>query len=262
MEKVIDIEERIPSMREKRRRKTNKKFLFVVTIFIAALLVILYFQSPLSRIKEITISGATLHDNTFYMEQSGLVVDKPFWGFRKQSVEGALMELDVVKNVSVSRKWLNTIEISILEWGTLAYVEDRGQYSLLMENGELFSTEMVSPDSEIPVLNGFDNPEVRKQMSTQLLKLESKVYHLISEIIFTGIEDDLESVTVYMDDGFEVRAVIPTFSERMEYYPDITAQLNGLEKGVIDMEVGTYFTPYSEMYGLSEEVEEVVEEDE
>ena len=65
-----------------------------------------------------------------------------------------------------------------------------------------------------------------------------------------------------MDDGFEVRAVIPTFSERMEYYPEITAQLNGLEKGVIDMEVGTYFTPYSEMYGPSEEDEEVVEEDE
>ena len=35
MEKVIDIEERIPSMREKRRRKTNRKFIFIVTIFAA-----------------------------------------------------------------------------------------------------------------------------------------------------------------------------------------------------------------------------------
>ena len=31
MNKVIDIEERIPSMREKRRRKTNKKFLLVLS---------------------------------------------------------------------------------------------------------------------------------------------------------------------------------------------------------------------------------------
>ena len=53
MDKVIDIEERIPSMREKRRRKTNKKFLFMLTVFVVALLAILYFQSPLSKINEL-----------------------------------------------------------------------------------------------------------------------------------------------------------------------------------------------------------------
>ena len=72
MDKVIDIEERIPSMREKRRRKTNKKFLFILTVFVVALLVILYFQSPLSKVEMITVSGAILHDQEFYKEQSGL----------------------------------------------------------------------------------------------------------------------------------------------------------------------------------------------
>ena len=52
MDKVIDIEERIPSMREKRRRKTNKKFLFMLTVFVVALLAILYFQSPLSKVED------------------------------------------------------------------------------------------------------------------------------------------------------------------------------------------------------------------
>ena len=263
MEKVIDIEERIPSMREKRRRKTNKKFLFVFTIFVVALIVILYFQSPLSRIKEITISGATLHDQTFYKERSGLLVDEPLWGFRTQSVENSLLEHDVVKDVSITRKWPNHIEINVSEWGTIAYIEDKGNYNLLMENGELFPSEMLSPESDVPVLNGFDNPEIRKQMSVQLMKLESDVYYLISEILFTGTEEDMESLTIYMDDGYEVRAIIPTFSQKMDYYPDVTAQLNGLEKGVIDMEVGTYFTPFSEIYGLGEEEkEEVVEEGE
>ena len=72
MDKVIDIEERIPSMREKRRRKTNKKFLFMLSVFVIALLAILYFQSPLSKVEMITVSGAILHDRTFYKEQSGL----------------------------------------------------------------------------------------------------------------------------------------------------------------------------------------------
>lgn len=262
MDKVIDIEERIPSMREKRRRKTNKKFVFVILIFILALLIILYFQSPLSRINNVTISGANLYDEEFYVNESGLKKDEPFWGFKKNEVENVLSEIEVVKKVVINRNWFNDIEITISEWGTIAYVEEKGQYSLLLENGELFSAETILLEDEIPVLIGFNDVKVRKQLSTQLLKMETDVYHMISEIIFSGADEDMESLIVYMDDGYEIRAIIPTFAESMEFYPDITAQLKGIEKGVIDMEVGTFFTPFSEMYGAQEEVEVIVEEDE
>ena len=101
-----------------------------------------------------------------------------------------------------------------------------------------------------------------KGLTAQLLKMDKEVYHLISEIIYNETTSDSESITVYMDDGFEVRAVISTFAEKMAYYPEITAQLNGFEKGVIDMEVGTFFTPFSEMYGEPREEEETIDEEE
>ncbi|MCZ2258870.1 cell division protein FtsQ/DivIB [Sporosarcina sp. G11-34] len=261
MKKVIDIEERIPSMREKRRKKTNKKFLFVFLIFIVALLAILYFQSPLSRIKEIAVSGAILKNSEYYEEKSGLVVDNPLWGFRTTSAEDLLMKQELVQKASISRKWPNKVKIEIVEWKTIAYLEDRGLYNLLMENGEVFPGDALLLESDIPVLNNFGSAKVIKQVSAQLLKLDSDVYHLISEIVFTGTEEDPEKLTIYMDDGYEVRAILSTLSEKMDYYPDVTAQLNGLEKGVIDMEVGTYFTPYSKIYGLSKEDDEVVEEE-
>lgn len=261
MDKIIDIEERIPSMREKRRRRTNKKFLFVLAIFVTALLIIFYFQSPLSKVKEITIKGASLHEAEFYREQSQLVEGQSLWGFKTQTVEDSLSGLDVVKEASISRKWPNEIEIQISEWGTLAYIEERESYSLLLENGELFPSSMFSLEADVPILTDFTNPDVRKQLSAQLVKMDKGSYHLISEIKFTGTDEDLESLTIYMDDGYEVRAIIPTFAKMMAYYPDITAQLDGLEKGVIDMEVGTYFIPFSEVYGLGKE-EEIVEEDE
>ena len=59
-----------------------------------------------------------------------------------------------------------------------------------------------------------------------------------------------------MDDGFEIRAIMSNFAEQMTYYPDITAQLHDYEKGVIDMEVGTFFTPFSELYNPGGKVEE------
>jgi cell division protein FtsQ len=261
MDKVIDIEERIPSMREKRRRKTNKKFLFMLTVFVVALLAILYFQSPLSKIRDISVSGAVLHEQSFYKEQSGLTADNPLWSFNTEEVEETLTAISGVKDVVVSRKWLRNIDIVITEWETVAYIEEAGQYSLLLENGETFPAGMLPLEAEAPILNNFSNVDSRKRISAQLLKMEEDVYRLVSEIIFGGTTEDADSITVYMDDGFEVRAVISTFAEKMDFYPEITAQLKGYEKGVIDMEVGTFFIPFSKVYGLAEEEADPVDEE-
>ena len=262
MDKVIDIEERIPSMRDKRRRKTNKKFLFMLTVFIAALLAILYVQSPFSKVEAIIVSGAALHDQDFYKEQSGLVKDKSLWSFSTGEVEQLLEKIQGVQNVSVSRKWFRDVEIAVTEWKTIAYIEDGGQYSLLLENGEAFPNTLLLPEAESAVLNKFKTAKLRKRITAQLLKMDQSVFHSISEIIFEGDAKDTDSITIYMDDGFEVRAFISTFAEKMSYYPDITAQLNSYEKGVIDMEVGTFFTPYSKKYGLIEEEDPIGEESE
>jgi cell division protein FtsQ len=262
MDKVIDIEERIPSMRDKRRRKANKKFLFMLTVFIVALLVILYVQSPFSKVEVIAVSGAALHDQEFYKEQSGLEKDKSLWSFSTGEVEKLIGKIEGVHNVSVSRKWFRDVEIAITEWKTIAYIEDGGQYSLLLESGETFPNTLLLPEAESPVLNNFKTTKLRKRMTTQLLKMDQDVFHSISEIIFEGDEKDTDSITVYMDDGFEVRAFISTFAEKMSYYSDITAQLDSYEKGVIDMEVGTFFTPFSKKYGLIEEEDPVDEESE
>jgi cell division protein FtsQ len=261
MDKVIDIEERIPSMREKRRRKTNKKFMFMLSVFVIALLAILYFQSPLSKVEKITVSGAVLHDPEYYKKQSGLTVDKPLWNFATGEIEKSLKALDGVKNVSVSRKWMREIRITISEWETVAYIEENGQYSLLLENGEAFPAGMLHPEAEAPVLNNLSNADIQKQLTAQLLKMDDDVYRLISEIIFDGTNSDSDTITVFMDDGYEVHAVISSFAEKMAYYPEVTAQLSGYEKGVIDMEVGTFFTPYSEKYGAKEEEGESIDEE-
>ena len=116
-------------------------------------------------------------------------------------------KIEGVQKVSVSRKWFRNIEIVITEWKTIAYLEDGGQYSLLLESGETFPTGMLLPEAESPVLNNFKNPDTRKRITAQLLKMDNNVYHLISEIIVHGDEKDSDSITVYMDDGFEVRAL-------------------------------------------------------
>jgi len=262
MKKVIDIEERIPSMREKRRRTTNRKFIFILSVFVIALLAILYFQSSFSKIKVVTVNGANLHGQEFYKEQIELFKDKPIWGFSTQAAEDSLKEVDTVKDASISRKWFRGVAINITEWETIAYIEDKENYNIVLENGYVFSGDEVLPEEKAPVLIDFDNEDSLKRIVSQLQDLDKNVYHLVSEIILEGDSKNATDLTVYMDDGYEVRAIISTFADQMAYYLEITAQLHDYEKGVIDMEVGTFFTPFSKVYGPREEDEEVVEESE
>ena len=246
-------------MREKRRRKTNRKFIVILSVFVTALLVILYFQSSFSRIDEVNVGGANLHKQEFYKKESGLLKDKPIWGFTIKSAEQSLKEIDVVKEASVSRKWFRDVEITITEWKTIAYIEDKEKYNLLLESGVIFPAGQVMPEEKAPVLIGFSDVADRKKIIAQLMDMEKDVYHLISEIILRDDAEHGTDLTVYMDDGYEVRAIISTFAEQMAYYPEITAQLLDYEKGVIDMEVGTFFTPFSKVYGPEGEGKNVEE---
>ena len=116
MEKVIDITERVPAMKKRRRRRTNFKFIALITIFLLIILVLLYFQLPYSNIKKIDIEGAELRDEAFYLQQSGLQADDSLWGFKTANVEQMIAEIEWIKSVDVKRKFLNDVEITIDEW--------------------------------------------------------------------------------------------------------------------------------------------------
>lgn len=263
LKKVIDIEERIPSMRERRRRRASRKFIFIVAIFLIALLLIFYFQSSMSKVGKLVVNGASIHEPSVYSKESGIQEGEGLWGFKKSKAENKLKEIEGVREVKVSRSWLRDVTIDLTEWRPIAYVEEEGQYGLLLENGEVFMPVKLSPEEDAPILSGFKNEKVQSELANQLKKMENDVYQLISEIIYSGNDTNPNQIIVFMDDGYEVQALIPTFAEKMIYYPQITAQLTDGEKGVIDMEVGTFFTPYSQIYGLEEVfTEEGEDEDE
>lgn len=258
MKKVIDIEDRIPSMRERRRKRANRKFIVVIAVFIIALLVFLYFQSSISKIDQIDVSGDRLYTKDFYIEKSQLAQGDTIWGFSKKKIIAELESMEGVKTAEVSRKWLRDVSIEIEEWQDIAYIETDEAYHLLLENGERFTTETMVPNENAPIISGFSNPKIEKDLVDALMSIENNVFQLISEVIYQGTEAEPEAITVYMIDGYEVRALISTFAEKIVYYPAMISQLDGVEKGVIDMEVGTYFTPYSNIYQFDQE--QVVDE--
>lgn len=280
MEKIIDLEERIPTFREKRRKRTNFKFTILIIVFIVIICVLLYFQSSISDVKKIEVSGGVIRDATFYEEQMQVKTGDSMWGFKTDELESNLKQFSWVKEVTVNRKLLNTVEVSIEEWTKVAYVAESGSFYPVLENGDVLRDKVKIVPIDAPIFNPSEDEGLRKRLLKELSKLDQQVLSMISQITMPNSTDDKYAVTLFMNDGYEVRADVTTLAEKLNYYPSIVAQIGSgptVEKGIIDIEVGTYYKAYSDVYlelsfneskdkgdndmGTQEPVDEQIDED-
>lgn len=251
MEKVIDITERVPAMKKRRRRRTNLKFIALITIFLFIILLLLYFQSSYSDISKIQIKGAHLKEDEFYIDASTLKVSDSIWGFKVSDIEKNISENKWVKSVEVKRVWVNKVRISVEEWQKVAYISKDGAFYPMLDNGVIFdeSSELVPIDA--PIFLGFEDEALRKKILKQLAQLKPEVMSLISQINANPSEADPYAITLYMNDGYEVRADANSLAEKLNFYPSIVAQIESeetFEKGIVDIEVGSYYRPFSDEY--------------
>ncbi len=252
MEKIIDIEERIPTLKERRKKRTNRRFLLLLVIFIATLLTLLYFQSPISHIKKITVEGNHLKSKEFYIKHSGIEKGNSLWEFNSGRVESLLKDQRIVENVTIKRKWINEVTISVSEYKQVAYLKENDHYNLVLNNGTILQLNNAPTSLNVPILVGFEDNKTRKKMIQQLDKMDEELISLISQVNAIPNDTNPYAIQMFMNDGFEVRASIPTLASKLKYYPSIISQVKKGEKGVIDLEVGTFYRSYNSEYGTSQ----------
>lgn len=260
MDKVIDIEERIPTLRERRRKRTNRKFLALLFIFLILLAALIYSQTKYSKIQSISVLSASLYEESDYIEASKLAEGDSMWSFSSRDTEQAISELDWVKSVAVDKKWLTGVEIAISEYPAIGYLEKENGYQKLLANGHAVELPVDIVDG--PIFTNFANEETRLELSAQLDQLDSKVSNMLSQLLLTAGESSTANVTLYMTDGNEIRAKLNSLAEKLAYYPSLIAQLEDGQKGVFDMEVGITFRSFDDVYGPPKEVGEEDEETE
>lgn len=266
MDKIIDIEDRIPTLRERRKKRTNRKFTLLLVIFLLTLIGLLYFQSPYSHVQKIAVKGANLASSEDYIELSGLMKGQSMWEIRTSNAEELLLKKSWVKEVTVKRSGMTSVSIHVEEWKKAAYIESDKGYDLLLENGTVYQSKQEVFPVDAPLLSNFADKKTINKMLKQLAKLNEEVLSLISQIESDPSEADPYRIRLYLNDGNEVRAVIPSLAEKMNYYPSIIAQIGETQKGVIDIEVGSFFQTYLDLYNPqpkeAEEDEESPEETE
>src|SRR5690625_1011654 len=109
-DKIISIEERIPRLKESRKKKANRTLLLYLTLFFILIAIIVYLQSPFSDVKEINVLGNEMIPMEQIVEYSKIKEDTNIWRVYPNDVEKDISEHPLVAEVSVKRKLPQTIE--------------------------------------------------------------------------------------------------------------------------------------------------------
>jgi cell division protein FtsQ len=251
--KIVSIEDRIPKLKHQRRKKANRRLIVLLALFFILIAGVIYFQSPLSKVKNITVSGNHSYDNDQIVNKSGISLRTNVWQINRDEAEKELESIQEVKNATVKVNLPNTVEIKINEYKRLAYISKGKNFYPVLENGNILGEKKIDEiPVNAPILIGFKEGKVLDEMIASLEDLPEVVINSISEVHSKPAETDRFLIKLYMNDGFEVNASLRTFSEKMAHYPSIVSQLDPAKKGVIDLEVGSYFKAYE-----AEEAEEV-----
>lgn len=242
---VVSIEDRIPKLKQQRRKKANRRLTFLLFVFFFLIVCVVYFQSPLSHIKAINIIGNKVYSDQEIIKMSKVNNKTNVWKINEKVIEARIKKLPEIKKASVSIELPNILNVKLQEEKRVAYIASEDDFYPVLENGQILKDKGVSSNPmNVPILKGFSEGKEMDELISGLGDMPVGVKNSISEIHYSPKETDNYHIMLYMNDGFEVSASLRNFSKKMAHYPSIVSQLDPDKKGVIDLEVGSYFKAF------------------
>lgn len=245
-EKELSLENKLPKLKEKRRKEMQRRLISLLLLFSFAILVVVYFITPLSKVGRITVIGTNEVTDQAVIDASQIRSGDSLWEtFFSQKKRETLVknQLPQVKSMKIEFDGLNSYELVVSEYKTVAYLEKENEYFNILENGKIVNESRKVSIGNPPIFIKFKEGKALNKMIEQYQLLNENIHNSISEVEYTPSKTDEYLITLYMNDGNQVVASITSFAEKMIYYPDIVQKI-GEGKGVINIEVGVYFTPF------------------
>lgn len=233
----------------KKDRSSFYRLLALLVLFMTGNMIVLYFMGPYSKVGELSVSGYQEIVVQEVIDASNIHAGDSLWKtyFRKKEIEQKVKKnLLQVDSVKITLDGFNDLVFEVNEFETVAYLAIKQEYVKILENGTILKEKQKVARGGYPILTEFKEGKVLKRFLKEYSKIEDTLQTSISEIQYDPSPIDEYRIRLFMNDGNQVIASIPTFSERMLYYPKIKQEL-GKTQGELNLEAGAYFTPYDSL---------------
>lgn len=240
----INNEKRRSSL-EKIKRKKRRELIFIVTLFLIVIAVFTLLFSNYLKLKTIDVEGNNQITKEEILEAGNINNNLRTWSIKDEEIQKNIQSrFEIFKSVSVQSKLPSTIKVKVEEYNFIAQnKKEDGSIEIIMENGIPYSGK-IRNNYNLPILENFkDDSDKLDEIYRNLNNLKEEVRLQISEII----NDDGDNITIYMKDGQKVKALRSSFSDKLNYYDEISKYIEDKNNTTLNLINGAYLeTPKSE----------------
>ena len=223
---------------EKIKRKRRRELIFIVTLFLIVIAVFSLLFSNYLKLKTIEVEGNNQITKEEILEAGNINNNLRTWSIKDDEIRNNIQSrFEIFKSVTVQSKLPSTIKVKVEEYSFIAQnKKEDGSLEIIMENGKPYSGK-VRNSYNLPILENFkDDRSKLDEVYKNLNKLKEDVRLQISEII----NDEGDNVTIYMKDGQKVKALRASFSDKLNYYDEISKYIEDKNNTTLNLINGAY----------------------
>ena len=223
---------------EKIKRKKRRELIFIVTLFLIMIAVFSLLFSNYLKLKTIEVEGNSQITKEEILEAGNINNNLRTWSIKDDEIRNNIQSrFEIFKSVTVQSKLPSTIKVKVEEYSFIAQnKKEDGSLEIIMENGKPYSG-IVRNNYNLPILENFkDDSGKLDEVYKNLNKLKEDVRLQISEII----DDEGDNVTIYMKDGQKVKALRASFSDKLNYYDEISKYIEDKNNTTLNLINGAY----------------------
>ena len=223
---------------EKIKRKKRRELIFIVTLFLIVIAVFSLLFSNYLKLKTIEVEGNNQITKEEILEAGNINNNLRTWSIKDDEIRNNIQSrFEIFKSVTVQSKLPSTIKVKVEEYSFIAQnKKEDGSLEIIMENGKPYSGK-VRNNYNLPILENFkDDKSKLDEVYKNLNKLKEDVRLQISEII----NDEGDNVTIYMKDGQKVKALRASFSDKLNYYNEISKYIEDKNNTTLNLINGAY----------------------
>ena len=223
---------------EKIKRKKRRELILIVTLFLIVIAVFSLLFSNYLKLKTIEVEGNSQITKEEILEAGNINNNLRTWSIKDDEIRNNIQSrFEIFKSVTVQSKLPSTIKVKVEEYSFIAQnKKEDGSLEIIMENGKPYSGK-VRNNYNLPILENFkDDRSKLDEVYKNLNKLKEDVRLQISEII----NDEGDNVTIYMKDGQKVKALRASFSDKLNYYDEISKYIEDKNNTTLNLINGAY----------------------
>ena len=239
------MDELMPVLQEPvKKKKTNIKLIVIVVLLFLAILAVLFFNSSISKISEIRITGAQFAKNEDIVKASGISVGDAFFQFSTSTIKVRVETLPEVETAQITKKFPGVINITLKEQAAVAFeLSEEGHRIALLANGTSVDASDVSNLLiDKPVLTDWEKDDpIKKELAIKLASIPSKQLSDLSEILPIPSKAYPDRIRMYTRTRFEVITAVSVLTEKIEA---LNAVIETQEPGKITMLLADTYVPF------------------